>query len=83
MSKYDKMTDEQLEAENQSLMEERIKIKKEQMLINKILDERGAKNEAKKAFDNMNDATKAELKQLISGAGGIESEEKAGTPGTK
>jgi hypothetical protein len=83
MADYESMTDDQLEKLNQQLMQKRADIKAEQLKINKVLDARAADREAEKVYDNMSDAGKAKLKQIISSAGGIESEEKVEVPGTE
>ena len=72
MPDYKSMTDDQLEKLNQKYMAEKAAIKQEQLKINKVLDGRVAKNEAKRKLDNMSDAEKAELKQILSGAGGYD-----------
>lgn len=74
---YAQMSDEQLDVANNLLEKDKDVIREEQR---KIRDARSLKAAIKKV-EAMTDSEKAVLKQVISGAGGIEGKAEVGTPG--
>jgi len=83
MADYENMTVEQLEKENQKLMAKRREIVSEQRILNAVRDRKIIEAKAKATIEGMTDSEKAALTQVLSGAGGIGSEEKVGTPGAE
>lgn len=77
---YESMTVAALEKENQKLSEKREAIRQEQKKLVAVMDKRQAQEEAQRKYDRMSDPERAALAQVITKAGGIESEEGVGVP---
>lgn len=82
MKTYLKMTTEELERENGRLDEEMRSLRELRRVIKLVLDQRYGEAEAKRTYDNLSDAGKASLRQVLQ-AESIPSQEKHGTLGAK
>lgn len=83
MQDYEDMTPKQLEKENKRLMAEKAVIREKQLRVNKILTERQVEIEVKAQVESMSDEKKEAMRQTLSSAGGIKSEEKVESPGAE
>ena len=83
MPNYEEMTPEQLERENKKLMAKKAEIREEQLEINRILTEKQVEIQTKAKVEAMSDPEKEAMRQTLSSAGGIKSEEKVESPGTE
>lgn len=79
---YNAMDAEQLEAENNRLSAARDSIREEQKRLTAVLDTKMIAVRMSKKLDSLSGPERAALAQLVSGAGGIESEEAFGAPGS-
>lgn len=83
MLNYESMTPEQLLQENQKLMAEKAVIREKQLAINRIFTEKQVDIQTKAKVEAMSDPEREAMRQTLSGAGGIKSEEKVESPGTE
>ena len=83
MPDYESMTPEQLESENKKLMAKKAEIREEQLEINRILTEKQVEIQVKAKVKAMSDPEKEAMRQTLSGAGAIKSEEKVESPGAE
>lgn len=74
MADYSRMSVEQLEEANKTLMEEKEKIREEQRQLNDVLSKKVAEESAKQLAETLSDDQKAALVQQIQ-AEGISSDE--------